>query len=474
MASSSFKEVWKEYKNTLDDYCKQVRVEADRGQEEFSLILEELKTAAEEINFPIPSESQKLFLSLPELIYVGQVWSYMHHQHAVAFIEGPINDHVNYERMHSMDEIWDSLNKHGEIAATAILQRLRCNEYEDIEKLITLYKSGEKDAFIQKLKSMSCDLSHLYLACEYTPYKAGFSPSTDVEDLLAMIDYHSARFDEDKEEDNPIQEHINSYSESVQKWLPRIMSLQDESISDSGRLQSLKDFLEKGIIEIADLGVGLLNYIIENTKWMFGFEKEVLSKSIQHPSIQFLLNYKSKDIATEPTVTAEGMPEVEEQYRYMVPLDVFDADKRILDDKYYVHNLVKAVTTGDNPVERFQKLFRYVLQWGRVENKADQDAMLTLLTGYYVPGATSKARWCAEEYMPRVLYHIVKHISKSRNKYKPLEYVDFYSDNQQAVNADLRTIREGNTSTKADESVPSGVRRMLSGCYPSLFQKPEE
>ncbi len=171
------------------------------------------------------------------------------------------------------------------------------------------------------------------------------------------------------------------------------------------------------------------------------------------------------------------IPEVEEKYRYTVPMDVFDANKRIVDDKFYVQKLVKEVKEGENPVEHFQELFQYILQWGKIENKAEQDAMLSLITGYYIRGAASRARWCGDEYMPRVLYHIVKHISESRRKYAPLMYVEFYSNDPKkavSINQDLETIRNGNISAKADETVPSGVRRKLWQLYQSIFPKPKE
>ena len=315
MEISSFKKVWREYKQALDDYCEQIRKEADRVQEENYSILEELMNAPESKQFNIPTVFQELLISISEIKYISQIWSYMHHQHAVVFIDGPLKDHVHYERMHSMDEIWDSLNEHGVIAATAILQRLRCNEYSDIEKLITLYKSGEKDSFIQQLKSMSCDLSHLYLACEHKPHKADFSQKTDIEDLLVDIDYYSVYlFDEE----DPLQELINSFYESVKKWLPQLMSLLDASISETDKTQIINDSLDNKIMVIADTMKVLLKNMIDNTKWMFGFEKEVFSKSIQHPSIQFLLEYEGKDNSAG-VITTNVPPEEQEQPVNVLP-----------------------------------------------------------------------------------------------------------------------------------------------------------
>ena len=400
MASSSFKKVWREYKQALDDYCKQIREEADRGQIEFSSILEELMNAAESNQYNIPTDFQELFISIPEMTYVGQIWSHMYHQHAVVFIDGPLKDHVHYERMHSMDEIWDSLNEHGVIAATAILQRLRCNEYSDIEKLITLYKSGEKDSFIQQLKSMSCDLSHLYLACEHKPHKADFSLKTDIEDLLAEIDYHSVSlFDE--EDDEPLQELFNSYSESTKKWLPLLMSLQDESISETDKIRFINDFLDKGIIEVADSLKLLLKYIIDDTKWMFGFEKEIFTKSIQHPSIQFLLEYEGKNnsagiittnvppeeqeqpVDVAPEMTETKVQNEKESSVFALPSDFFDlpVDRSACEEFFDIEYAVEKGGT-----KRFTRLLNYIASQGYTDyNNRTKQLLAYILTGRWKP-----------------------------------------------------------------------------------------
>ncbi len=162
---------------------------------------------------------------------------------------------------------------------------------------------------------------------------------------------------------------------------------------------------------------------------------------------------------------------------YIIPSDVFDENKRVHDDSLFVHKLVAVVTSGEGAISRFQKLFNFILKWGKIENKAEQDAMLTLLTGYYIRGAASKARWCCDETPPRVLYHIVKHISDSREKYQPLKSVDFYCTNESLKNtikADLNTIWGSNTSKSVDERIPSEIRSALWGCYKTLFPKPKE
>ena len=150
----------------------------------------------------------------------------------------------------------------------------------------------------------------------------------------------------------------------------------------------------------------------------------------------------------------------------------------MVDDTIYVHSINPAVYTEPNSVETFQKLFDYVLKWGIIKDKADQGAMLTLLTGYHIQGAANNAKWCCDKYMPRVLYYIVKYLSKSSSKYESLESVDFYSDNiiiQDKIESDLYSIRKGsNTSQIVNNSIPVEIKRALHNLYPSLFIDTDE
>ena len=162
---------------------------------------------------------------------------------------------------------------------------------------------------------------------------------------------------------------------------------------------------------------------------------------------------------------------------YKVPDDIFNPQKRV-DDTIYVHSLHPDVTDKQNSVELFQKLFNYVLKWGFINDNADQGAMLTLLTGYAIQGSSGTAKWCCDKYMPRVLYYIVKYISKSSSKYDSLESVSFYSDDkktQNRIESDLYSIRQGsNISQIVNNSIPVEIKRTLYNLYPSLFPEPIE
>ena len=108
-----------------------------------------------------------------------------------------------------------------------------------------------------------------------------------------------------------------------------------------------------------------------------------------------------------------------------------------------------------------------------IEDNAEQKAMLTLLTGYNFPDASRTVRWCCDDYLPRVLYYIVKYISEDRFKYGLLERVDFYTTYETkiyAVNKDLTSLREvKNTSNTINKGIPPSVKRALNTLYPSLF-----
>jgi hypothetical protein len=169
---------------------------------------------------------------------------------------------------------------------------------------------------------------------------------------------------------------------------------------------------------------------------------------------------------------------VSNPYHYEIPGDIFDKNRRVADDTLHLDALFDTITTGKNSFRDFQKLVDFVLKWGKIEDTAEQKAMLTLLTGYNYPDAAKTVKWCCDDYMPRVLYYVVKYISRSRKKYRPLEKVDFYSNKEnqtQSIRVDVDSIRDGsNPSAIINNGIPVEVARALYGLYPSLFPKPKE
>ena len=179
----------------------------------------------------------------------------------------------------------------------------------------------------------------------------------------------------------------------------------------------------------------------------------------------------SDEIAAEPVL--EVFTPMKDQFHFEIPEDIFEDAKKVADDTMYLHTLKDGIVKREQNIECFQKLFDYVLKWGKIEDNAEQKAMLTLLTGYNFPDASRTVRWCCDDYLPRVLYYIVKYISEDRFKYGLLERVDFYTTYETkiyAVNKDLTSLREvKNTSNTINKGIPPSVKRALNTLYPSLF-----
>lgn len=170
----------------------------------------------------------------------------------------------------------------------------------------------------------------------------------------------------------------------------------------------------------------------------------------------------------ENVVSADS--NVDKRYQYVVPVDVFNEDMMVPDDSMYIANPEPVIKEGN----KFQELFLFILKWGKISEKSEQDAMLTFLTGYNTKGKSPSVRWCCDEYMPRVLFYIVKHLFKERHKYDKLKYVVFYSNDSERshkVNYDILTIYRGNPSSNIEKGVPSNIKNTIKNLFPDLFKK---
>ena len=396
--------------------------------------------------------------NIPAVYLVTTAWDlliYIGINHYLLFADYDLNGGVSNHRL-TADEYCALFRNLDPLAVEALLRKLDCPQSE-FENLLSAWSRNDEDSFTIALKSLSCDLSGLGALCVR---------------IHRILDAQCP------------PEDIKSY---YSEYAPELNLTQ----IDSAPTVDMLDWLEKRVLS-QSLGVGSLRKTIlrlMSEGIFYSFENDIIDSFVNDPYVVAQYNIINQAAAKHERLSVKGnnggdnnrtaiVQEVEDIYRYSIPRDIFDADKRIATDKYYVHGLVKDVTDGVEAIVRFEKFFQYILKWGRIEKKTEQSAMLTLLTGYYVQGAAAKARWCGDEYLPRILYHIVKHISSSRCKYAPLDYVDFYSMDSKhdiAINQDLNTIRDGsNKSATADKGIPSDVQRVLYECYPSLFPKPKE
>ena len=180
------------------------------------------------------------------------------------------------------------------------------------------------------------------------------------------------------------------------------------------------------------------------------------------------------DPVPEYTIAASIEQKIDKKYQYKIPPDVFDESKKVIDDTRFIGSLASKITTAG--ITNFQDLFWYVLSLGKIEDKDEQDAMLTFLTGYDIQGATSTTvRWCCDDYRPRVLFYIVKHITDdtAKNKYNALDKVDFYTTTdagKESMRRDINLLKEylkdkdGGTNISAviEKGFPSGVKTILN------------
>jgi hypothetical protein len=239
---------------------------------------------------------------------------------------------------------------------------------------------------------------------------------------------------------------------------------------------------QTGVISQDEEGTFYLGNFIFNDSVADQLGEQVQIRLIQPfdwPRGQYLgevLDYiRTEEIEEEHSIqipTAEN--DSPNPYHFEIPDDIFNEDKGVADDTKCLSSLKPAITLGINKVKDFQELFDFILKWGKIKEPTEQKAMLTLLTGYSFPGTANRIRWCCDQYMPRVLFYIIKHISDDKRKYPLIEdEVDFYSNDEKLVydiNKDLGSITEArNPSSTVEKKVPPEIKRALNKIYPTLF-----
>ncbi len=260
---------------------------------------------------------------------------------------------------------------------------------------------------------------------------------------------------------------ITTYTKNVDESLGQFPfycdSLNSVAINRTGVISQDEEgtfFLDKFIFNdsVADqLGKRVQIRLIQPFDWPRGqYLGEVLDYALPEDLEQERMPQESKDtiVVTDP-------------YHFEIPDDIFNEDKKVADDTMCLNSLKDDVKNG------FQTLSDYVLKWGKIVDVAEQKAMLTLLTGYYFTDTAKTVRWCCDEYMPRVLFYIIKHISDDKRKYSLLEKVDFYSTNTKLaydIKKDYGSIMNvANPSSAIEKNVPPQIKRALKKLYPSLF-----
>jgi len=362
-------------------------------------------------------------------------------------------------RNHSAEEIYNVLSRINIDAVCLLIDNLEC-PLGIKEQLQSSLSKKQKDVFVNKLNELTCDLSILHFYSDRISLLLGtiigmFCDPQSVDDFFFHSDHGNL---------------TDSFKEAITKRKKGSIDVENLNID------SISELIDSDIKHILrSTKVIIIDDMVDNVGY-FPFEKKYVDRLLLNPDLQ---PYWERIKATQPNEKPAGQgEEVNVEFHFEVPSDVFDSQKRVVDDTIYVHSINPAVYTEPYSVETFQKLFDYVLKWGIIKDKADQGAMLTLLTGYYIQGAANNAKWCCDKYMPRVLYYIVKYLSKSSSKYESLESVDFYSDNiiiQDKIESDLYSIRKGsNTSQIVNNSIPVEIKRALHNLYPSLFIDTDE
>ena len=248
-------------------------------------------------------------------------------------------------RKHTAEEIYNALSRINFDAVCLLFDNLEC-PLGIKETLRNSLSNKQKDAFVKTLNGLTCDLSILHFYSDYVSLVLGtiigmYCDPQTVYDFIFHCDYGKltevfknsvpSSFKEDMEGGNGENEPSSSASDDLVEI-------------DSSIIQILKT-TNRALDEI-------------NTKdRFFPFEKKYVDRFLFNPDFQ---PYWERIKATQPNEKPAGLgEEVNVEFHFEVPSDVFDSQKRVVDDTIYVHSINPAVYTEPYSVETFQKLFDY-------------------------------------------------------------------------------------------------------------------